>query len=85
MIQNLANTCVLVGSVFISIMVSRYPEKETSQSLTNVKILFLIKSDEIKFTLDYRVWHSYWFRYEWISEYIRIKKIDTNECPNKYS
>ena len=26
-----------------------------------------------------RVWHSYWFRYEWISEYIRIKKtIRTN-------
>ena len=25
-------------------------------------------------TLHSRVWHSYWFRYKWISEYIRIKK-----------
>ena len=36
----------------------------------------------------YRVWHSHWFRwfrYKWISKYTCIKKINTRECPNKYS
>ena len=34
---------------------------------------------------DCRVWHSWKFWYEWMSEYIHTNFFDTNKCPNKYS
>ena len=38
-----------------------------------------------KMFVETRVWHSWKFWYEWISEYIHTNFFDTNECPNKYS